>query len=123
MLLLVTYTRRLLSGSTDGLPIQVTGTNTAGANTIHTAVAGSTDFDEIYAWANNAGAAAATLTIEWGSTSDPAGHLVKSYSIPSYSAPIPIATGQVLNNSKVMKAFAGTTAVINITGYVNRITA
>ena len=52
---------------------------------------------------------------------DPGDHLVKSVSIPANSPPIPIATGQVLNNSLVLRAFSGTASAINVGGYVNRI--
>ena len=120
---MATYSRRLLSGSTSGTPIVVSGTNTGTANTIHTAVSGSTDFDEIYVWASNVTAAAATLTIEFGSATDPGGHIVKGYSVPANSLPYPIITGQVLNGGLIVKAFSGTGSAINITGYVNRIAA
>lgn len=117
---MATYSRVLLSGSTNGKPIPVAATATAGT-TIHTAVAGTSSFDEIYMWASNVTAAAATLTIEWGGVTDPGNHSVKAVSIPANSPPIPIMTGQVLNNGLVVGAFSGTASAINITGYVNRI--
>lgn len=95
---------------------------TATAGTlIHTAVTGSAAFDEIYAWVSNVTAAAATLTIEWGGVTDPGNHMVKALSIPANSPPIPIITGQVLNNGMVVRAFSGTGSALNVTGYVNRI--
>ncbi len=118
---MASYSRLLLSGSTSGKPIIVSGTATGSANTIHTAVAGAASFDEVYAWASNVTATAATLTIEWGGTTDPGEHVVKAYSIPAYSPPIPVMTGQVLNGGLVCKAFSGTASAINITGFVNRI--
>lgn len=118
---MATYSRILLSGSTSGKPIVVSGTNTGTANTIHTAVAGAASWDEIYAWASNVTGTAATLTLEWGGTTDPDNHIVKAVSIPANSPPIPIVTGQVLNGALVFKAFSGTASAINITGYVNRI--
>lgn len=117
---MATYSRVLLSGSTNGKSIPVTATSTPGT-TLHTAIAGTAAFDEVYLWASNVTSAAATLTIEWGGVTDPGNHLVKAMSIPANSPPIPIATGQVLNNGLVVGAFSGTTAAINITGYVNRI--
>jgi hypothetical protein len=117
---MATYTRLLLSGSTGGRVIPVAATATPGT-AIHAAVAGSAAFDEIYLWASNTSASAVPLTLEWGGVTDPGDHMVKSYSIPANSAPIPIATGQVLNGGLLVKAFAGTGNVINISGYVNRI--
>ncbi len=114
------YSRKLLSGSTNGRAIPVAATATAGT-LIHTSIASSDGFDEVYLWASNVTANAATLTIEWGGVTDPGDHIVKQFSIPAYSPPIPIVTGQVLNNGLVVRAFSGTASAINITGQVNRI--
>lgn len=117
---MATYSRVLLSGSTNGRAIPVAATATPGT-AIHTAIAGTSSFDELYLWASNVTAAAATLTIEWGGVTDPGDHMTKAVSIPANSPPIPLVTGQVLNNGLLIKAFSGTASAINITGYVNRI--
>lgn len=117
---MATYTRILLSGSTNGRNVPVAATATAGT-LIHTAVTGTASFDEIYAWVSNVTASAATLTIEWGGVTDPGDHLVKGLSIPANSGPFPIVTGQVLNNGLIMRAFSGTASALNISGFVNRI--
>ena len=117
---MATYSRVLLSGSTSGRVIPVAATATPGT-TIHTAIAGATAFDEVYLWASNVTAAAATLTLEWGGVTDPGDHIVKALSIPANSPPIPIITGQVLNGGLVLRAFSGTASAINVGGYVNRI--
>ncbi|MFA6064195.1 MAG: hypothetical protein WC736_16520 [Gallionella sp.] len=117
---MATYSRQLLSGSTNGRAVIVVATATPGT-AIHTAITGTTGFDELYLWASNVTAAAATLTIEWGGVTDPGDHIVKALVIPANSPPIPIVTGQVLNNGLLVKAFGGTASAINLTGYVNRI--
>ena len=117
---MATYSRILLSGSTNGREIPVAATATPGT-AIHTAVTGTTSFDEIYLWASNVTAAAATLTVEWGGVTDPGDHIVKGYSIPANSARYPLVTGEVLNNGLLVKAFSGTGSAINVGGYVNRI--
>ena len=117
---MATYSRILLSGSTNGRPVPVAATATPGT-LIHTSLSGSTGFDEVYVWATNVTGSTATLTVEWGGVSDPGDHMVKTYAIPANSPPIPIVTGQVLNNSLIMRAFSGTASAINLTGYVNRI--
>lgn len=114
------FSRRLLSGSTNGRPIAVAAVATPGT-LIHTAITGTVGFDELYLFAANVTAAAQTLTIEWGGVGDPADHLVKSYSIPAYSAPIPIAPGLVVNGGVAVRAFSDSASSINITGFVNRI--
>lgn len=117
---MATYSRLVLSGSTNGRNIPVAATATPGT-LLHTAVSGTTSFDEVYLWAANVTGSAATLTVEWGGVLDPGDHMVKAVSIPANSPPIPIATGQVMQNGLVVRAFSGTGSAINITGYVNRI--
>lgn len=117
---MATYSRQLLSGSTNGREIPVAATVTPGT-LLHTAIAGTASFDEVYLWASNVTAATATLTIEWGGVTDPGDHMVKQYSIAANSAPIPIATGQVMQNGLIVRAFSATASAINIVGYVNRI--
>jgi hypothetical protein len=114
------YSRQLLSGSVNGRAIPVAATATPGT-LLHTAIAGTTGFDEVYLWASNATNAAASLTIEWGNAGAVGDHLVDTISIPANSPPIPIATGQVLQNGLPVRAFSGTASAINITGFVNRI--
>lgn len=115
------YASVLLSGSTDGDPIKVAATATPGT-AIHTAVTGTTSWDEVYLWVTNTSGTAATLTIEWGGTTDPDHLLTKALSIPASSPPILVVAGIRLNNGALIKAFSGTANVLLITGNVNRIT-
>ncbi len=117
---MASYSRQLLSGSTNGKSIKVVAVATAGT-TIHTAVAGTTSFDEVYAWVTNTTTAAVNLTIEFGGVTDPDCLICKTVSIPANSPPIPILTGQVLQNGLVIGAFASSANVLLITGYINRI--
>ena len=114
------YSKALLSGSTNGKPIPVVAVATAGT-LIHTAVTGTTSFDELHLWVSNVTGVAATLTIEWGGVTDPGNHLVKAYSIPANSVPIKVCFGMLLNNALICRAFSGTASALNITGYVNQI--
>lgn len=114
------YSKRLLSGSTNGLGIKVTPTATPGV-LIHTAVAGTDAFDEIWLWAVNLDGSARTITIEWGGVTDPDHLYSKGYSIPANSGLILVVPGLLLQNSLVVRVFASVTNIINITGYVNRI--
>jgi hypothetical protein len=112
------YSGGVLSGSTNGRPIPVVAVATAGT-LIHTT--GSAGYEELYLWASNITAAAATLTVEFGGVTDPGDHLVKGYSIPPNSGPIPIAVGQRLSGGVVVRAFGGTASALNITGFYNRV--
>ena len=113
------YNKVKLSGSTDGMGIKVAATSTAGT-TIHTAVAGTSTLDEIWLYASNNGTDAKKLTIEYG------GANVEDnieQTIPGESGLFLVLPGLLLQNEKVVKAFAATADVITIHGYVNRITA
>jgi len=110
------YSGAVLSGSTNGRPIPVVAVATPGT-AIHQA--GASGLDEVYLWATNVTGVAATLTIEFGGVADPGDHIVKAYSIPANSLPIPIVLGQRISGSVAIKAFSGTASAINVTGYAN----
>lgn len=111
------YTRVLLSGSTNGRGIKVVQTATAGT-TIHTAVTGATDMDEVWLWAQNNHTTAVILTLEWGNASTDDNIVV---SIPAKSGLYLVAPGIMLQNELIVKAFASTANVIIIHGYANRL--
>ena len=120
---MATFTKKKLSGSTDGKAIKATGTNSAGAVTVHTAVAGTTvgTFDEIWVYANNTSSSAVKLTLEWGTATAADGNI--ELTIAAESGLVLVVPGLILQNSMVVKAFAATADVILLTGYVNAITA
>jgi hypothetical protein len=117
---MATFSKRLLSGSTDGKAIKVVQTATAGT-TIHTAVSGTSDIDEIWLYAVNSSASAVKLTLEWGEATAPDGNI--ELSVVAESGLVLLTAGLLLQNSLVVKAFAASANVILIHGYVNRITA
>lgn len=117
---MATFSKRILSGSTNGKAIKVVQTATAG-DTIHTAVSGTTDLDEIWLYAVNSSASAVKLTLEWGQADAPDGNI--ELSVVAESGLVLVVPGLLLQNSLVLKAFAATANVILLHGYVNRITA
>ena len=119
---MATYSCVLLSGSTNGLPIPVAATATPGT-LLHTATTGVGNYDEVYLWVSNVTGAAATITIEWGGTTDPGNLACKAVSIPANSGPTMIVNGASIGGGVVVRAFSGTAGALNITGHVNRITA
>ena len=120
---MATFTKQKLSGSTDGLGIKVTGTGTGSTVTVHTAVAGTTvgNFDEIWIYAVNTSASSVKLTIEWGTATAADGNI--EVTVLPEAGLVTIIPGLILQNAKVVKAFAGTADVILVTGFVNAITA
>jgi hypothetical protein len=116
-----TARKRKLSGSTDGKPIKVVQTATAGT-TIHTAVAGTTagTFDEIWLWAYNGHTANVVLTIEFGGATVPDQNIVVT--IPFKEGLFPVVPGLILQNGMVVAAFASAANVLVLSGFVNSIT-
>ncbi len=118
---MATFSKIVLSGSTDGRAIKVAATATAGT-TVHTASSTSTVFDEVWLYAQNTDTTARKLTIEWGGTSSP-DDLIE-ITIPAESGLTLVVPGLVLKGNStplVVRAFAATANVVNIHGYVNRI--
>ncbi len=113
-----TVSRIPLSGSTHGRAIKVAATATAGT-LIHTGTSSATDCDVVTLYAYNSSASAVNLTIEWGGVSDP-DDLIK-LSIPATSGLTLVCPDLVIRNSLVVRAFAGTTNVVTVQGFVNRV--
>jgi hypothetical protein len=116
---MATFTKQLLSGSTNGKGIKVVQTATAGT-LIHTAVAGTSSLDEIWLYAHNTSASAVKLTLEYGGVAAPDDQIEVNIGVDGTGL-ILVAPGILLQNGLVVRAFAGTANVINIFGYVNRI--
>ena len=114
-----TFSRVLLSGSTNGRPIKITTTSSPG-DTIHTAVSSTSSWDEIWLWCVNTDTSPIKLTVQWGGTSSPDDSIEQT--IPPESGLFLVSPGLNLNNSLVVKAFAATANLLTISGYANRIT-
>lgn len=113
-------TRLVLSGGTEGQPILVAATATPGT-TIHTVGAntGTTGCEEVWLWANNTSTSPIKLTVEWGGTTSPNNTVEQT--IPAEAGAIVVIPGWVLQNSRVIRAFAATANLIIINGYANKI--
>ena len=114
-----TVDRIPLSGSTNGKGIKVAATSSAG-DTIHTAQSGTGTCDVITIYAYNSSASAVNLTLQWGGTTSVDDDI--KLSIPATSGLTLVVPDLVLRNSLIVKAYAGTTNVITIHGFVNRVT-
>ncbi len=111
------------SGSTQGKPIKVVATSTAGT-TIHTTGTSATVIDRIFMFAYNGHTADVLLTVEFGGVTVPDQNIVVT--VPFKAGLVLIIDGlPLLGNGSVgltIGAFAGTTNVVTISGYVLRIT-
>lgn len=111
------FTKIPLSGSTNGRGVLV-ATNASPGTLIHTAVSGTTAFDEIWLYAHNNSTSAIKVTVEYGSTSS--GDNIE-LTVVGESGLILLVPGLMLNNAQIVRAFATTSNAITIHGYVNRV--
>lgn len=113
-----TFTKRCLSGSTNGRGIKVVETATAGT-LIHTAVSGTSDYDELYLYVYNSDSSTRQLTIEFGGVSAPDDNI--KVGVASQSGLMLVIPGLVLQNGCEVRAFGSLANVLVIFGFVNRI--
>lgn len=116
-----TFSKKHISGSSGGRPIKVTATSSPGTN-IHSTLTSSAAIDEVWLYATNTSSSSVLLTLQWGSTTSPDDNIVAS--IPPQST-VTLIPGHAISGTgsaaRTIGAFAGTANVINIFGYVNRI--
>jgi hypothetical protein len=119
---MATFTKVLLSGSTQGKPIKVAQTATLGT-TIHATGTSSANIDEVWLYAYNSSTGPIALTVEFGGASVPDQNI--KIDVPATSGLTLVVPGLVLTGTgaaaNTVTAFAGTADVITISGYVNRI--
>ena len=118
---MATYSKIKLSGTpADGRNVKVAATATAGT-LIHTAVAGTSDLDEIWLYACNTDSTDRKLTIEYGGVAAPDD--LTEITITAEAGWVLVCPGTLLQNGLIVRAFAAAANVVNINGFVNRITA
>ena len=117
-----TFSKVLLSGSTNGRPIKVGATSTPGTAIHTTASSPAGTIDELWLYATNTSVNDEVLTIELGGTSAPDDHILVGIPGTAEPALVLVVPGIPLDNGVAITAFASVTNVINVVGYVNRIT-
>ena len=120
---MATFAKALLSGGTaNGRGILVAATSSAGPGTlIHTGSTTTSHVHEIWLYAQNSSTSAVKLTVEWGGTGT--GDQIE-LTIQPESGLVLVAPGLLLKgeaSALVVRAFAGTTNVLTIFGYVHTI--
>ena len=113
----MTFTKKILSGSTTGLQVKVSAITNGTANTIHTAASGTSAFDEIWIYAYNDDTAVRLLTLLWGGTTEPDN--VMRVSLSPRAGRLLVVDGALLQNSLVVKAYADAANVVLLDGFVN----
>jgi hypothetical protein len=118
---MATFTKTILSASTDGRAIKVAATATPGT-TIHTGSATATTIDEVWLYAMNTDVSAQKLTVQWGGTTSP-DDLIE-ITLAAEPGLVLIAPGLLIKGNAtplIVRAFAASANVITVHGYVNRV--
>lgn len=112
---MASYTKVPPSGGVDYAPIKIVATATPGT-IFHTGDAAATD--EIWMWLTNTSAADVEVTIEHAGVTAPDNHI--KITVPAKDSVLGVP-GIPVRNSKICRAFAAVANVVNMAGYVNRI--
>lgn len=119
---MATYSKIVLSGSTNGAPVKVAATASSGT-LIHSTGTSSSVIDEVWLYATNTSVTSVMLTIQYAGTTSPDNDL--EITIPGQSGLILVVPGLPLTGTgsaaTSVRAFAGTANVVTIYGYVNRV--
>ena len=123
---MATFSKQILSASTDGRAIKVVATAIATSPTlIHTGSSTASTFEEVWIYAQNNHSADVALRLGFGGVTDPDD--IIEYTIKTKGGLYLVVPGLILKGNAsaalTIRAAAGTTNVISLSGYVNRITA
>ena len=119
---MATFSKVLLSGSTQGKGIKVVQTASTGT-TVHATGTSSSVIDEVWLYAYNGHSSSVVLTVQFGGTATPDDDI--KLTIPVGSGLTLVVPGLVLTGTgsaaNTIYAYAATANVVTISGYVNRI--
>jgi hypothetical protein len=123
---MATFSKQLLSASTDGRAIKVAATSIASSPTlIHTGSSTTSTFEEVWIYAQNNNSADVALRLGFGGVTDPDD--IIEYTVKTKGGLYLIVPGLILKGNAsaalTIRAAAATANVISLSGYVNRITA
>lgn len=115
---MATFSKSILSGSTDGCPIAVSATASPGT-TIHTGPSNAAFLHEVWLYASTYSTTPTLLTVQMGNT-DVSKQVILS--LDYGSGLLVVIPGLIIKGNAsplVIRAFATVTDTVNISGYVN----
>jgi hypothetical protein len=120
-----TYSKIVLSGSTNGQGVVVTGDSEAATPTkgviVHTAVTGTAaSIDEVWTWVWHSATTTAELTVMMGVTTATGSRFTQSVTADDKKGLVLVTPGLVMNGAIKMKFSATADTRFNVFGYVNR---
>lgn len=123
---MATYSKQLLSGSTQGRPVKVAASATTGT-TIHSTGTSSSVIDEVWLYGYNSDTGPVNLTIEYGGTTAPDQNIV--ITLPSQSGLtllvpglILTGTGAAANNITAFAQKSASATITNVTASAGTVT-
>lgn len=111
-----------LSGSTDGVPIVITGTTAAAPTVVHTSLSGTTEIDRVTLLVCNTDPSQSQLVgvvIYTGTPADPT-NIVAKVDVPPLSGGWVVLDGAAVGNSKIVGVYCPTTSIVTAWGWVGR---
>lgn len=119
---MATFTKTLLSGSTQGRGIKVAATASPGT-LIHSTGASSSVIDEVWLYVYNGDTSSRVVTFQFGGTTSPDDDI--RLTVPPQSGLALVVPGFTLSGTgstaNSIRAFCNLTNVVTVHGYVNRI--
>ena len=117
-----------LSATPDGSPIQITttgSTNLTGTaaltlqtgQIIHSGVAGTSQYDEVFLYAMNRANSGVYLMLQWGAVTS--GASIQT-TVPPNDGPTLVSPGMVINSGSIVRAYSNVANHISVQGYVQR---
>jgi hypothetical protein len=118
---MATFTKKILSGSTDGRPVTVVATASTGT-TIHTASTTPATLQEIWLYASNPDTASHLLTVQFGGTTATSDDI--KITLAAQTGLTLISPGLILKGNAtalIVRAYADSASKVTLSGYVNEI--
>ena len=121
---MATYSKLPLSNSSNGKAILI-GLSALPGNTIHATGSNNTNIDEVWLYATNTSNADSIFTLYWGTSASR--DIIANVNIEAYTGMTLVVPGLILTGtgteSNTIIGIGSSLSAINITGYINRITA
>lgn len=109
--------KQIPTGSTNGIPVKLTGTSSGGAVTWHTCTNTASTFDQVWLSCYNTDTVDRALSLSLGDTTDPI-----TINIPSKASSVLCVGGGLFNGGVVISAWGAAANVLFLYGDINRIT-
>lgn len=105
------------ASSQNGMGVKIVATASTGT-TVHTCQSGTDYFDEIWLWAVNRNAGTVGVVVQYGDTSTENSF---GLAVPPNNAPIMVVPGWLLNNGKIVYAYATAANDVTVFGFSRHI--